>query len=60
MLLATLQSCITSLLGLVLRRDGAAVLLEVGAERLGTEEARALVAQAIAQGIRAYLEGGAP
>jgi len=36
------------------------VLLEVGAERLGTEEARALVAQAIAQGIRAYLEGGAP
>lgn len=42
------------------RVDGAAVLLEVGAERLGTEEARALVAQAIAQGIRAYLEGGAP
>ena len=42
------------------RVDGAAVLLEVGAEKLGTEEARALVAQAIAQGIRAYLEGGAP
>ncbi|BAW00854.1 N-acetylmuramoyl-L-alanine amidase [Thermus thermophilus] len=42
------------------RVDGAAVLLEVGAERLGTGQARALVAQAIAQGIRAYLEGGAP
>ncbi|MGC8877200.1 N-acetylmuramoyl-L-alanine amidase family protein [Thermus sp.] len=35
---------------------GAAVVLEVGAERLRTEEARKTLAQAVAQGIRQYLE----
>lgn len=35
---------------------GAAVVLEVGAERLKTPEAREALAQAVAQGIRRYLE----
>jgi len=35
---------------------GAAVVLEVGAERLNTREGRDLVAEAVAQAIRAYLE----
>lgn len=35
---------------------GAAVVLEVGAERLKTREGRDLVAEAVAQAIRAYLE----
>jgi N-acetylmuramoyl-L-alanine amidase len=38
------------------RVSGAAVLLEVGLERLKTPEARAQVAQAVAEAIRAYLE----
>lgn len=38
------------------RVNGAAVLLEVGMERLKTPEARAQVAQAVAEAIRAYLE----
>ncbi|SDE96727.1 N-acetylmuramoyl-L-alanine amidase [Thermus arciformis] len=36
---------------------GAAVVLEVGVERLKTPEARETLAQAVAQGVRQYLEG---
>ena len=36
---------------------GAGVILEVGAERLKTPEAKEALAQAIARGVRAYLEG---
>jgi hypothetical protein len=36
---------------------GAGVILEVGVERLKTPEAKEALAQAIARGVRAYLEG---
>jgi hypothetical protein len=36
---------------------GAGVILEVGVERLKTPKAKEALAQAIARGVRAYLEG---